>query len=94
MTDLQKYPHANPERLAQMIHEAQREAVAQGKTLTRALGSPPYPFIEWGDLPEQAKEGRRMIARYLIGLYHIIPKLEGEDDDTEAVTSPSAEVNS
>ena len=78
MTDIERYAHVGIEGFAKTIHEAQRECVAQGKTLTRALGSPPYPFIEWNDLPEQAKEGRRMQARYLINLYHIIPKLDGE----------------
>ena len=79
MNKLHKYAHADNERLAISIHEAQRECVEQGKTLTRALGSPPYPFIEWNDLPEQAKEGRRMQAEYLSAVYHIIPRLEGEE---------------
>ncbi len=78
MTDIERYAHVGIDRLAKAIHEAQRECVEQGKTLTRALGSPPYPFIEWNDLPEQAKEGRRMQAQYLLNLYHIIPKLDGE----------------
>lgn len=79
MNKLCRYAHADNERLAISIHEAQREAVEQGKTLTRALGSPPCPFIEWNDLPERAKEGRRMQAEYLSAFYHIIPRLEAEE---------------
>ncbi len=66
------------EILARDIHEAQRKMVAQGKTLTRALGSEPYPFIEWDDLPERAKEGRRIQAVYLLSKYTITPKAAGE----------------
>ena len=78
MNKLERYAHVGNEQLAIRIHEAQREPVAKGKTLTRALGNEPYPFIEWDDLPEQAKEGRRMQAEYLSTYFHIIPKLEGE----------------
>ena len=34
--------------------------------------------IQWDDLPEQVKEGRRMQAQYLLNLYHIIPTMDGE----------------
>ena len=66
------------EILARDIHEAQRGAVEKGKTLTRVLGSAPYPFIEWDDLPEKAKEGRRIQAVYLLNKYNITPKAAGE----------------
>ena len=69
------------ETLARDIHEAQRNPVEKGKTLTRALGSEPYPFIEWEDLPDKAKEGRRMQAQYLLKKYHITPKSAGDDDE-------------
>lgn len=79
MNKLCRYAYADNERLAISIHEAKREAVAKGKTLAQALGSPRYPFLEWNDLPEQAKEGHRMQAEYLSAFYHIIPRLEGEE---------------
>ena len=94
MTGIEKYAHVWAETLAREIHEAQREPVETGKTLTRALGSEPYPFIEWKDLPEKAKEGRRMQARYLIERYHIIPKLVGEVDDTKRNGSDGTQADS
>ena len=82
------------ELLARDIHEAQREAVEKGKTLTRALGSAPYPFIEWADLPEKAKEGRRMQAVYLLKRYSITPKVGGDKDDPERNGSDGAQADS
>ncbi len=82
------------ELLARDIHEAQREAVAKGKTLTRALGSPPYPFIEWKDLPEKAREGRRLQAQYLLSRYNITPKVGGDTDDPKRNGSDGAQADS
>lgn len=79
MTDIERYAHEEEEGLARQIHEAQREPVAKCQTLSYAIGKEPYPFYEWDELPECAKEGRRMQARYLISMYHIIPKLVGEE---------------
>ena len=80
MPNAEKTAQVWAETLAREIHEAQREPVAKGKTLTRALGSAPYPFIEWHDLPEKAKEGRRMQAVYLLKRYNITPKVAGEGE--------------
>ena len=70
MTDIEKYAHVGVERLAKTIHESQREYA------TKILSM----FIRWDDLPELSKEGYRTQARYLINLYHVIPKLEGEPE--------------
>lgn len=51
------------ERLAKILHESGREAVAQRKIYRSDL--PVKPFAEWNDLDENTKEGRRMMARYV-----------------------------
>lgn len=52
------------EKLAMMLHEAGREAVARNLVVRNDV--PVRPFVEWQDLTEDAKEGRRVQARYLI----------------------------
>jgi hypothetical protein len=52
------------EKLAQLLHEAGREAVARGLVVRTDV--PVRPFVEWPDLAEFAREGRRVQARYLI----------------------------
>lgn len=51
------------EQLAQLLHEAGREAVE--KKLIYRSDLPVKPFCEWAELPEDAKEGRRIQARFL-----------------------------
>ena len=68
MTDIERYAHVGIEKLAQAIYE------------TQLLTPQMYPFIEWMNLSEQAKEGYRVQARKLSELYHIIPKLDGEPE--------------
>lgn len=51
------------EALAKIIHESGREAVE--KRLIYRDDVPVKPFAEWGDLHEPAKEGRRVMARFL-----------------------------
>ena len=55
------------EELAKLLHEAGREAVLKNKVLKKD-GSPLglIKFIEWDDLPEVAREGRRIQAHYLL----------------------------
>ena len=60
------------ESLAKLLHEAGREAVAQGAVVNRIPGQ---GFIEWDDLPAHAQEGRRLQARYLLERLLVIPKL-------------------
>ena len=50
------------EALARILHESGREAVARGKVHIKAN----LPFCEWKDLSDDAREGRRIMARYLI----------------------------
>jgi len=64
------------EDLAKALHEAGREAVLKRKTVTASdlKIKTPNKFIEWGDLSADAKEGRRIQARYLLNKYQIILK--------------------
>lgn len=68
----------NPEKveeLSRALHEAGREAVIAGATVAAERhGEKTRTFIEWDDLTEKAREGRRIQARYLIERYDITPK--------------------
>lgn len=55
---------ARIERLARLLHESGRKAVDQGKVY--AVPSDRKPFCEWNDLPTEAKDGRRLMARFLL----------------------------
>lgn len=57
------------EELAQELHEAGREAVANGDVLNRPRN--PQPFVEWTDLPRPAKMGRRKQASYILARYQV-----------------------
>ncbi|MBQ7215565.1 MAG: hypothetical protein IJP54_07245 [Synergistaceae bacterium] len=70
MTDIEKYAHVGTEKLAQELHESQREYAARM----------PFMFKNWEDLSDYAREGYLMQARYLQEMYHIIPKLDGEGE--------------
>lgn len=60
------------ETLAQSLHEAGREAVTQGATVAaEKFGETTRTFIEWADLPDAAKEGRRIQARWLLERFFI-----------------------
>lgn len=52
------------ERLAQILHESGRKAVEERKIYRSDL--PVKPFAEWDNLDENTKEGRRMMADYLL----------------------------
>lgn len=71
------------ERLAQILHESGREAVEQKKIYRSDL--PMKPFCEWVDLPEDAKEGRRMMAQYLqarpVEVSGLLDAMDDENDD-------------
>ena len=56
------------ETLAIDLHEAGRDAVLKGKTLAPNVNKDQH-FTEWADLPEHAKEGRRIQARWLLQHY-------------------------
>lgn len=57
------------EELARALHEAGREAVEKGAVINKVPGQ---PFFEWDEITEQAREGRRIQARYLLERYTII----------------------
>ena len=79
MTDIEKYAHVDVERLAKTIHKPQREYATQILSMLIECDLPALPMLmRWDDLPELSKEGYRTQARYLINLYHVIPKLDGE----------------
>jgi len=61
------------EELAKLLHEAGREAVLKNKVLKKD-GAPigQIKFIEWDELNEDAKEGRRIQARYLLERLSIV----------------------
>ena len=48
--------------LAKILHESGRRAVEQHKVVND-LGK---PFLSWDEISEDAKEGRRMMASYIL----------------------------
>lgn len=65
------------EELAKLLHESGREAVLNNKVVKKD-GNPigKIIFIEWDELPENAKEGRRIQARFLHNYCFIINRTE------------------
>lgn len=63
------------EDLAQILHESGREAVLNNKVVKKD-GAPlgKIRFIEWSELTEDAKEGRRIQARFILNKCHIYLK--------------------
>ena len=65
----------NVEDFAKELHEAGRQAVEAGATVAAdKFGEKTRTFLEWNDISEQAREGRRIQARYLLNRYKIIKK--------------------
>lgn len=65
----------NVETLAKELHEAGRAAVESGQTVAaEKFGDPSRRFLEWDEITEPAREGRRIQARYLLGKFDIAPK--------------------
>ena len=63
------------DELAKELHEAGREAVEKRKTVVASLGlKTPSKFLEWDEINEDAKEGRRIQARYLLSKFNITKK--------------------
>ena len=52
------------------------EELAQKIYTAQSLTPQAYPFIEWGNLPEQAKKNYIEQARYLSKHFHITPRGE------------------
>ncbi len=64
------------EDLARMLHDAGREAVRRGLVVNRVPGQ---PFLGWHEITEEAREGRRVQARYLLRCLTILRR-PCEDD--------------
>jgi hypothetical protein len=62
------------EKLALVLHEAGREAVEKGAVVNKAPGR----FLEWCEITESAREGRRIQARYLLERFDITEKTREE----------------
>lgn len=58
------------ETLAKELHEAGRAAVEAGATVNPTGGR----FLEWDEISEHAREGRRIQARHLLEKFRIEPK--------------------
>jgi hypothetical protein len=68
--------------LAKELHEAGREAVVKGVTVAaEKFGDKSRNFIEWEELSAEAKEGRRIQARYLLKKYSIVKKISLKDSE-------------
>ena len=55
------------ESLAKELHEAGRKAVESGATVNPTGGR----FLEWDEISEHAREGRRIQARHLLEKFRI-----------------------
>ena len=65
------------ERLARELHEAGREAVEAGATVAADHhGEKARRFLGWDEITENAREGRRIQARYLIRRFVIADRYE------------------
>lgn len=63
------------EVLARLLHEAGREAVEMGATVAADhLGESAREFLEWDEISENAREGRRIQARVLLKILDISKK--------------------
>lgn len=76
------------EMLARMLHESGREAVEQHKVVND-LGM----FLRWQEISEDAREGRRMMARYLFDRLYIVPKWRKDSEETMTLTRVGELVN-
>lgn len=63
------------ETIAKELHEAGRAAVERGATVAADKGDQSRHFIEWDDITENAREGRRIQALYLLNKYDVVPKV-------------------
>ena len=70
-----KHRKAAVEYLAQQLHEAGRAAVEAGQTVAaERFGDYARVFVKWEEISEQAREGRRVQARYLLEHFNISKK--------------------
>lgn len=61
--------------LAQALHEANKEAVEHGYTdAAESLNKKTCTFLEWNQLTENARDGRRIQAHALLEKYIVAPR--------------------
>lgn len=82
---LETYWDSDVEMLAMELHEAGRKAFDAGTTVAQAQQKDKaFPFVEWDELAEQAKEGKRIQARHLIEKFRIELPHGGERAELQA----------
>lgn len=64
------------ETLAKELHEAGREVEKGATVAAEKFGEKTRAFVEWDEITEAAREGRRIQARYLLDRYDMFPKTE------------------
>lgn len=70
----------NIDYLAKELHEAGRAAVESGATVAaEKFGEKTRKFIEWEELTETAREGRRIQARYLLSRFFVVTPESAEN---------------
>ena len=63
------------ETLARELHEAGRAAVEAGATVAaEKFGEQTRKFLEWDEITEIARDGRRIQAEYLLHKFYIAPR--------------------
>jgi hypothetical protein len=68
-------PLIDVETLARELHEAGRAAVEGGQTVAaEKFGETSRRFMDWNEITENAREGRRIQARYLLSRYDVTAK--------------------
>ena len=60
---------ADVDRLAVIIHEAEREAIEANKVVVKL--NPPQPWIPFSELPTPAQQGRRRQAAFFLARFSI-----------------------
>lgn len=61
---------ARVDLMSKVLHEAGREAVEKNKMVNANTHK---KFLEWKELEDHMKEGRRIQARYLLKYFEIFP---------------------
>lgn len=65
------------EEFAKALHEAGRAAVEAGNTVAaEKFGEKTRTFIEWDQLTDSAREGRRIQARWFCKRYVVLKRVE------------------
>jgi hypothetical protein len=63
------------EVIAKELHEAGRGAVESGATVAAEMhGEAARTFLEWNEVSENVREGRRAQAAYLLTRFWFVPK--------------------